>query len=101
MRSLGLTLGAGEEITAPLTETRPAAIQASAARREASPARAITLAMRSPELSLSAFSGMSTIYGIAIFHANGARRSPRRNSTRRGAGRLRRYARQRCRGARR
>ena len=48
MRSDGVTLSAGEEITAPLTETRPAAIQASASRREASPARAITLAMRSP-----------------------------------------------------
>jgi hypothetical protein len=48
MRSAAVTLSAGEEITAPLTETRPAAIQASAWRREASPARAITLAMRSP-----------------------------------------------------
>ena len=49
MRSRWVTLSAGEEITAPLTATRPAAIQASASRREASPARAITLAMRSPD----------------------------------------------------
>ena len=48
MRSRRVTLSAGEAMTAPLTETRPAAIQASAWRREASPARAITLAMRSP-----------------------------------------------------
>src|SRR5450830_899591 len=52
MRSDGVTLSAGEEITAPLTATRPAAIHASASRREASPARAITLAMRSPGISL-------------------------------------------------
>ena len=45
-----VTLSAGEAITAPLTATRPAAIQASASRREASPARAITLAMRSPSV---------------------------------------------------
>src|SRR4249920_3010944 len=51
MLSDGVTFSAGEEITAPLTETRPAAIQASASRREASPARAITLAMRSPDVS--------------------------------------------------
>ena len=43
-----MTLSAGEAMTLPLTATRPAAIQASASRRDASPARAITLAMRSP-----------------------------------------------------
>ena len=53
----GVTLSAGEEITAPLTATRPAAIQASASRREARPARAITLAMRSPGFSLIALVG--------------------------------------------
>ena len=36
-------------MAAPLTATRPAAIQASASRREQSPARAITLAMRSAD----------------------------------------------------
>ena len=40
------TLNLGSEITAPLTDTRPAAISVSASRREATPARAITLAMR-------------------------------------------------------
>ena len=50
MRSDGFTLSAGELMVAPLTETRPAAIHASASRREASPARAITLAMRSAPL---------------------------------------------------
>lgn len=35
-------------MAAPLSVTRPAAIHASASRREASPARAMTLAMRSP-----------------------------------------------------
>ena len=52
MRSEAVTLSAGEEITLPLTATRPAAIQASASRREARPARAITLAMRSPGISV-------------------------------------------------
>ncbi len=40
-------------MTSPLTATRPAAIHSSALRREASPARAITLAMRSPGLCWS------------------------------------------------
>jgi len=61
MRSAGPTLSAGEEITAPLTETRPAAIHASASRREASPARAITLAMRSPVFSSVLFVGMEGV----------------------------------------
>ena len=47
-RPRALTLKAGLVSTSPLTLTRPAAIQASASRREHSPARAITLAMRSP-----------------------------------------------------
>src|SRR5215467_11962511 len=50
MRSPGVTLRAGEAMTWPLTLTRPAAIHASASRREQSPARAITLAMRSEPL---------------------------------------------------
>ena len=50
MLSFAPTLSAGDRITAPLTATRPASIQASASRREASPARAITLAMRSASL---------------------------------------------------
>jgi hypothetical protein len=49
---------AGDEITAPLTETRPSTIQASASRREARPARAMTLAMRSPGISFWDLSGM-------------------------------------------
>src|SRR5450830_1676848 len=61
MRSDGVTLSAGEEITAPLTATRPAAIHASASRREASPARAITLAMRSPGTSLLVCLHMRTL----------------------------------------
>jgi tRNA(adenine34) deaminase len=40
MLSLPVTLRAGDAITAPLTLTRPAAIQSSASRREHSPARA-------------------------------------------------------------
>jgi hypothetical protein len=42
------TLKAGLSSTLPLTLTRPSAIQRSASRREQRPARAITLAMRSP-----------------------------------------------------
>src|SRR6516164_9632749 len=53
MRSHSVTLSAAELIGAPLTATRPAAIHSSASRREASPARAITLAMRSPDLCWS------------------------------------------------
>jgi len=47
MRSFGVTLTAGEESTLPLTATRPAAISPSASRREATPARASRLAIRS------------------------------------------------------
>src|ERR1700722_244748 len=53
MRSRAVTLTAGEAIVCPLTATRPAAIQSSASRREHRPARAITLAMRSPWLDAS------------------------------------------------
>jgi hypothetical protein len=58
-------LSAGEAITAPLTATRPAAIQLSAWRREASPARAITLAMRSPDLSSVLLLAMPTFLVMA------------------------------------
>ena len=47
MRSSAVTLTAGEASTSPLSVTRPSAIIASASRREAMPARAMTLAMRS------------------------------------------------------
>src|SRR5262249_36371126 len=46
-RSPAPTLSAGDVMMAPFTATRPAAIQVSASRREASPARAMTLATRS------------------------------------------------------
>ena len=65
IRSAAVTLSAGEEITAPLTATRPAAIQASASRREARPTRAITLAMRSPGyVSLFGHSETSSRLGL-------------------------------------
>ena len=49
MTSLPVTSSAGELITRPLTVTRPCMIHSSASRREASPARDTTLAMRSPD----------------------------------------------------
>ena len=49
MLSPGITLKAGEDSARPLTLTRPAAISSSASRREAMPARASRLAIRSPE----------------------------------------------------
>jgi hypothetical protein len=49
MRSVARTFSAGLSIRLPFTSTRPAAMIASASRREASPARARTLAIRSPE----------------------------------------------------
>ena len=52
IRSARVTFSAGEAIFSPFTATRPAAIQASASRREQSPARAMTLAMRSPSCVL-------------------------------------------------
>src|SRR5690554_2866864 len=47
-RSVAETLNAGELSTLPFTFTRPSAIIASASRREATPARARRLAIRSP-----------------------------------------------------
>jgi hypothetical protein len=104
------TLSAGEEITAPLTATRPAAIQASASRREVRPTRAITLAMRSPGMSVfSAIRGLHyalacaghprlytrsgiklvagtslavTVHGIAFVHVGRFGGSPRRRRAR-------------------
>ena len=51
--SSSVTFSAAEARTLPFTRTRPAAIHSSASRREHSPARAITLAMRSPSWSFS------------------------------------------------
>jgi hypothetical protein len=48
MRSRAVTLRAGLASTLPLTVTFPSSISLSASRREQMPARAITLAMRSP-----------------------------------------------------
>ena len=53
MISPGITLKAGEARARPLTLTRPAAINSSASRREARPARASRLAMRSPASSVT------------------------------------------------
>ena len=47
--SLAVTSSAGELMMRPLTVTRPCTIHSSASRREASPARDTTLAMRSPD----------------------------------------------------
>src|SRR5690349_11033670 len=49
MTSLRDTRSAGVPIASPLTITRPSAINFSASRREQTPARAIALAMRSPD----------------------------------------------------
>src|SRR5271166_4747519 len=49
-----VTITAGLVSTAPSSLTRPSAIQRSASRREHNPARAITLAMRSPGVAASA-----------------------------------------------
>jgi len=65
MRSSGVTLRAGEAMTSPLTATRPAAIHASACRREHSPARAIALAMRSPDTGRSFCPLLCLIVGLA------------------------------------
>src|SRR5258708_4387660 len=51
MSLAGVTVTAGLVRIVPSTRTRPSAIQRSASRREQSPARAITLAMRSPALA--------------------------------------------------
>src|SRR6185437_15620973 len=61
MRSEGVTLRAGEEMTAPLTATRPATIHASASRRDARPARAITFAIRSPGTCFPEVSAMGRL----------------------------------------
>lgn len=60
MRSRAETFSAGLSITVPLTETRPSAIIRSASRREATPARDRTLAMRSPSPLASAGGRAST-----------------------------------------
>src|SRR5262249_11306929 len=65
MRSRAATLRAGEEMTSPFTATRPAAIQASASRRDARPAPAITLAMRSPS-GAAGFSLLRAMIGSRI-----------------------------------
>ena len=52
-----VTLSAGEEITAPLTETRPGGDPGLRLAPRGKPARAITLAMRSPCLSWVRFFG--------------------------------------------
>jgi hypothetical protein len=54
MASRADTLTAGEAKTSPFRVTRPSAIIASTSRREAIPARAITLAMRSSAGSAAA-----------------------------------------------
>src|SRR5581483_10991803 len=104
MRSAGPTLSAGEAMVLPFTATRPPAIQASASRREQSPARAITLAIRSPAfcrcpllpvvLALRIRSGLITEFGgidehgllHGLFHGSGAGRGARGRRGRRGAG---------------
>src|SRR5438067_463065 len=48
MASLSLTLTAAEAMILPLSAIRPSEIMRSASRREHTPARAMTLAMRSP-----------------------------------------------------
>src|SRR5690606_37209637 len=88
-------------MTLPLTETRPAAIHASASRREATPARAMTLAMRacsgSRVLSVLVLSDMALAYhaggpgakgkldDATRLHGTRARRGPRGGSARRGS----------------
>src|SRR5690606_8338247 len=59
-------------MTLPLTETRPAAIHASASRREATPARAMTLAMRAG--SGARVLSVLVVAEVAIaYHAGGPR----------------------------
>src|SRR5712671_763668 len=57
MRSAAVTFSAGDAITRSLTATRPAAIQASASRRDVRPARAITFAMRSASFGAGGAAG--------------------------------------------
>src|SRR6185437_12181920 len=58
MSLAGVTVTAGLVRIAPSTRTRPSAIQRSASRREQRPARAITLAMRSPPVAGAASSSL-------------------------------------------
>src|SRR6185312_1157444 len=65
-RLVPVTFRAGEAITAPSTLTRPSSTIFSASRREHRPARAITLAMRSPSGPGPASSSLSAaLPGIA------------------------------------
>ena len=82
MRSSAVTLTAGEASTSPLSVTRPSAIIASASRREAMPARAMTLAMRS-----SVGSGGGA--GTSAARGRGGRSSRGRSETWRAAGLVR------------
>src|SRR5262249_33836069 len=74
--SSGVTLSAGELITAPLTATRPAAIQVSASRREQRPARAIILAIPS-EPSCGGGNASGTARGSVVFSLLGRNLRPR------------------------
>ncbi|VUF15970.1 hypothetical protein MTDSW087_05719 [Methylobacterium dankookense] len=65
MRSESVTLTAGESSTWPFRVTRPARIIVSASRREAMPARAIALAMRSPSKTVSASGAVSGAASVA------------------------------------
>src|SRR5215510_12879436 len=62
---VGRDIARGEAMTAPLTATRPAAIHVSASRREHSPARAIALAMRSPDAGRSSCPRICLMVGLA------------------------------------
>ena len=61
---------AGEVILSPFTVTRPSTIMRSASRRLATPARAIILAMRSPE-ARAGVSGASSS-GVSGVSSSGA-----------------------------
>src|SRR3546814_4310319 len=79
--------------TRPSTEPRPAAIQASASRREQRPARAMTLAMRSPLscVVMTAPSGCGGDKGAedgAVARADGELRVPLHAEAEAVAGRL-------------
>ena len=66
IRSSAVTIVAGVSRTRPFSLTRPSAIIRSASRREQMPARAITLAMRSPLSEAgSATGGLATRFGFA------------------------------------
>src|SRR5579871_1695744 len=84
MRAAGPTTRAGLLSFLPSTMTRPAAIHASASRREQRPARAIRLAMRSPGAGLvpgareppSAGGGYEGIEDLFVANADGVFRMP-------------------------